>query len=111
MTKIVRGLTPSSLMEQINEGAPPLVIDVRSKREFDAGHVPGARHIPFWRMAATAQTLASHKDRSVVLYCGHGPRAYIAGAALRRAGFRDVKYLTGHMKQWRDLNFPLEGRE
>ena len=37
----------------------------------------------------------------VVVYCGHGPRAYAAGAALWLSGFRRVVYLKGHMSKWR----------
>ena len=111
MTKNVMGSDPGTLMQQIAAHEAPLVIDVRSRREFDSGHVPGARNIPFWKIPAAASELADFRDRPLVLYCGHGPRAFIAGAALRRRGFRRVAYLTGHMKQWRDLNLPLEVTE
>lgn len=109
MTKSVTGSDPQELLRQIQAGKPPLVIDVRSKREFDAGHVPGAAHVPFWQMALAAARIPGPKDRAIVLYCGHGPRAHIAGAALRRAGFSRIEYLAGHMKRWRDLDLPLEG--
>ena len=37
----------------------------------------------------------------VVVYCGHGPRAWMAGAVLRRHGFTNVSYLAGHFSKWR----------
>jgi rhodanese-related sulfurtransferase len=40
-------------------------------------------------------------DNPIVLYCGHGPRAWMAGASLRRQGFRRIDYLKGHMHAWR----------
>ena len=42
-----------------------------------------------------------HPDETLVVYCGHGPRAWIAARALRRRGFADVRYLKGHMAAWR----------
>jgi rhodanese-related sulfurtransferase len=99
---------PVTLMQQIAAGTAPLIIDVRSKREFDQGHVPGATHIPFWKIAAQSAGLSAFRNQPVVLYCGHGPRAYMAGAALKRRGFTAVAYLTGHMKQWKELNLPME---
>jgi phage shock protein E len=108
MTNNVMKSDPVILMQQIAAGTAPLVIDVRSKREFDQGHVPGATHIPFWKIVSHASEVAASTDSPIVLYCGHGPRAYMAGAALRRRGFRRVVYLTGHMKTWRELNLPLE---
>ena len=100
-------ISAKTLIEQINAKTAPLIIDVRSKREFDLGHVPGARHIPFWKMSAQAETLFAFRERPIVVYCGHGPRAYIAGTALRRRGFTRVAYLTGHMKNWKSMRLPL----
>jgi outer membrane protein assembly factor BamB/rhodanese-related sulfurtransferase len=94
-------------MAAITEGTAPIVLDVRSKTEFDAGHVPGAIHVPFWRAASQSGTLDEMRDRPVVVYCGHGPRAYVAGAALKRRGFSNVEYLEGHMKKWKQLGLPL----
>jgi rhodanese-related sulfurtransferase len=48
------------------------------------------------------------RDRPLVVYCGHGPRAYLAGAALQRHGFSHVMYLEGHMRKWKQMSLPLE---
>ena len=103
----MRSLTPDALMERITAGDPPVILDVRSKHEFDAGHVPGAVHVPFWQAGRHSQTLAATRESPIVLYCGHGPRAHIAGAALKRRGFTNILYLAGHMKKWRAMKLPL----
>ena len=74
---------------------------MRSKAEYDAGHVPGAVHAPFWQVSAHANVLPEDRDTPLVVYCGHGPRAYMAGAALRRLGFTNITYLAGHMTRWK----------
>ena len=102
-------MAPEELMRQIRGGVPPLILDVRSKKEFDAGHVPGAVHLPFWKAGREWRSIASARESPVVVYCGHGPRAYIAGAALRRRGFNKISYLAGHMKKWSEMNLPIEG--
>jgi rhodanese-related sulfurtransferase len=94
-------ITGAALIAQIEAGAAPAIIDVRSRREFMRGHVPGATHIPFWLMPARIAQVPASRAQPLVLYCGHGPRAYMAGAALRAAGFRQVLYLEGHMRGWR----------
>jgi rhodanese-related sulfurtransferase len=101
-------VTASDLKRQIDARTAPVVIDVRSRHEFAAGHVPGALHVPFWQMRRQIENVSTFKDHPVVLYCGHGPRAYLAGRVLRRHGFKHVTYLEGHMKRWRELNFPIE---
>jgi rhodanese-related sulfurtransferase len=89
------------LLADINAGTAPTILDVRSAREFRRGHVPGARHIPFWLMPFSLAQVPTSRANPVVLYCGHGPRAYMAGAVLRWAGFRDIRYLRGHMRGWK----------
>lgn len=103
-------IAPDALMAQITDGAPPVILDVRSKQEFDSGHVPGAIHVPFWQVRQHWERFASARELPVVVYCGHGPRAYMAGALLRRRGFTNVVYLSGHMKRWKDRHLPLEGK-
>ncbi len=101
-------ITPDALAAKIAAGAAPCTVDVRSKLEFDEGHVPGAVHIPFWQMAVRWKELMVARDADVVVYCGHGPRAYLAGSVLKRYGFTHVRFLTGHMKKWKTMNLPLE---
>ena len=100
-------ITRAELEARIEAGHPPAILDVRSTREFADGHIPGATHVPFWDVVAGA-IVASTPDQEIVVYCGHGPRAYLAGSALRRRGFKSVAYLTGHMKNWRSMKFPVE---
>ncbi len=103
-------ISPEGLAAQIVAGTAPCTVDVRSKLEFEEGHVPGAIHIPFWQMASRWRELPVARDATVVVYCGHGPRAYVAGSVLKGWGFTRVMYLTGHMKRWKELNLPLEGK-
>ena len=92
----------------IRSGTAPLIIDVRSGYEYRHGHVPGALHIPFWRAFLRAEELSAPKDRPLVVYCQHGPRAVIAAFALRRAGYADVRYLDGHMSGWERAGLPQD---
>jgi adenylyltransferase/sulfurtransferase len=92
-------VTPSELLARVGADDSPVVLDVRSSREFAAGHVPNAIHLPFWSVIAGAGIPAEAGDL-VVVYCQHGPRAHLAGAALRARGFQRVEYLDGHMTRW-----------
>jgi rhodanese-related sulfurtransferase len=104
-------MTADELVARISEGIAPPILDVRSRAEFDSGHVPGALHFPFWKLLTQPPppALIHHDpDRVIVVYCGHGPRARLAGAGLRRHGFRRVEYLEGHMSGWRRRGLPEE---
>ena len=101
-------ITPQALAAQIGSGHAPIILDVRSRAEFNQGHVPGAIHIPFWKVGIKGMDLPIAPDHPLVVYCGHGPRAWIAGAALQRQGFARVVYLAGHMAAWREAKLPEE---
>jgi rhodanese-related sulfurtransferase len=94
-------MTAGELFAAIEAGAAPPVLDVRTPAEFAAGHVPGAINIPFQQVSRRTAELKAARERPLLVYCGHGPRAWMAGAALRRAGFRYISYLKGHMAAWR----------
>jgi rhodanese-related sulfurtransferase len=101
-------ISAEALLRRIDSGAAPVILDVRSGREFANGHVPGARHIPFWQVSRRLGDLALPSDAELVVYCGHGPRAAVAGRALRRHGFTRIAYLEGHFSLWRSAGFREE---
>ena len=101
-------ISAEALLTRIESGAAPVILDVRSRGEFARGHVPGARHIPFWRMSRRIGELSIPRDSELVVYCGHGPRAVLAGRALRRRGFTRITYLEGHFTRWRGAGFREE---
>jgi rhodanese-related sulfurtransferase len=93
-------VTADDLEARIRAGTAPAILDVRSAREFAGGHVPGAVHIPFWRVSARIAEVPAGAGDKLVVYCGHGPRAKVAGRALRRHGFTRFEYLDGHFSTW-----------
>lgn len=101
---------PDALLAAIDTGSAPVIVDVRTGREFEAGHVPGAIHVPFYTLLVRQDDVPGPRDRPVVVYCEHGPRAGVARLALRLAGFTDVRYLDGHMAGWKRRGLPVELR-
>ena len=101
-------ITPETLLARIQAGDAPAILDVRSRPEFERGHLPGAIHIPFLDVGHQSASLPADPDQPIIVYCGHGPRAWIAGASLRRRGFSKVVYLAGHMSAWSKRGFQLE---
>ena len=94
------GISPAALLDKIDRGRAPAVLDVRSPDEFAAGHVPGAVNVPFTGVL-TGSDVRVPKSQALVVYCGHGPRARLAGTALRWRGYARIIYLRGHMAAWR----------
>ena len=101
-------MTPRALSEAIHRGTAPAILDVRTPAEYAAGHLRGAVNIPFNEVGRRATELASLRERPLIVYCGHGPRAWMAGVVLRRHGFRHIRFLSGHMAGWRRAGLPEE---
>jgi rhodanese-related sulfurtransferase len=95
-----------TLLKLIETRQAPVIIDVRTQGEFDAGHVPGALHIPFWAAFSPDQLQQTDADQQLVLYCQHGPRAGLAKLALKMSGYHNIVYLQGHMSAWQEAKLP-----
>lgn len=84
-----------------------LVLDVRTVREFAAGHVAGARHLPLAELPRRLEELAPWRERPVLIFCHSGRRSARAAALLRRAGFQRVHKLRGGLLAWEEARLPL----
>ena len=73
-----------------------IVIDVRTKEEWDAGHVESAVHIPHTEIADRIDEVTLDKDAKIVLYCKVGGRAGKAKDELDRLGFTNVENAGGY---------------
>ncbi len=71
----------------VNEGA--IIVDVRSKGEFDSGHINGSLNIPVDQLDNNLNTLKD-KSKPIILCCASGIRSASAQAILRSKGYRDV---------------------
>jgi phage shock protein E len=73
-----------------------LVIDVRSKQEFDAGHFSTAINIPHDQIANQIKQLEPYKQKTILLYCHSGNRSAAALNVLRQKGFENVVNAGGY---------------
>ncbi|MEM6425985.1 MAG: rhodanese-like domain-containing protein [Cyanobacteria bacterium P01_D01_bin.128] len=100
-------VSPAALMAQIEANTAPVIVDVRTPEEFEAGHVPGAINIPHRELSDRLDELLLEPGQPAVVYCERGVRAAIATDILNAAGIEQIIHLEGDMAQWRRTNLPI----
>lgn len=103
-------LTPEQLMDKLRRGEPLVVVDLRSRAEFEANpdKLPGAIRLAPEELQKRAADIP--RDRDVILYCTCPNEATSARVALllRAHGVTRVRPLAGGYDAWRSRQFPLE---
>ena len=91
-------LTVASAKELIKEGA--VLVDVRSKSEYNSGHIDGAKLLPVESInVSNAKEVIVSKDTVVIVYCRSGARSASAAKVLEGLGYTNV-YNLGAMSNW-----------
>ncbi|MFN2371372.1 MAG: rhodanese-like domain-containing protein [Candidatus Krumholzibacteriia bacterium] len=85
----------------------PFVLDVRTEREFAAGHLEDATLIPVQSLARRLDELAAHRDEPVLVYCATGNRSTVAGKMLVDAGFTKVIAMRRGTAEWAREGLPV----
>lgn len=84
------------------------VLDVRSAKEYEQGHIASARHAALDGLEREEKNLQRLRGRPVVVYCAMGQRSGKAAAWLVAHGFERVFVLAGGMRAWQSEQFPVQ---
>lgn len=106
LAKASAQISQQELVAQIEAGTAPLILDVRTVAEYEAGHIPGAINIHFRDIKERLDEIP--QSEQIVVYCERGIRANIAAETLREAGIDSLLQLEGDMVLWRENSLPLE---
>jgi glyoxylase-like metal-dependent hydrolase (beta-lactamase superfamily II)/rhodanese-related sulfurtransferase len=85
-----------------------IVLDVREKGAYDAGHIPGARPLPRGQLELRVNEDLPDPTLRIVVCCEFGKISTLAAATLRQLGFMRAAALDGGVKAWREGGFPVE---
>ena len=101
----IRSFTVDQVAEQLRQDSTTLV-DVRGRAEWDAGHIPGARHIPLGELTSRLGEVPT--SGTIVVHCQTGSRAAIAASMLQRLGRTTVVKFEGGYSAWQAAGHPVE---
>lgn len=101
-----QSVSPQQLVDMVNR-QDAVVLDVRERKEFQAGHIVDAINIPYAALESRVDELKKYGERPIVVVCKMGQTAGAAGALLRKHGHSSVSRLSGGMAEWRNQSLPV----
>ena len=104
----VREVSALEVDRQRESKAPPLLVDVRESDEWEAGHLPGAVHVPRGHLESKIEGEAPDRSRPIVTYCASGIRSVFASRTLAEMGYTDVVSMAGGFQGWKSQGLPWE---
>lgn len=94
------------LRDRLAQGSDRVtVLDVRTEKEWNAGHIDGAIHIHGGKLQERFADVPQSKPVAVI--CGSGYRASIAASFLKREGYAEVTNVVGGMSAWKAAGLPM----
>jgi rhodanese-related sulfurtransferase len=105
-----RAVVPEVTAEHVHSRAPlpgRVVIDVRERNEYEAGHIPGAIHISKSYIEVLIEERVPDRDSPITLYCAGGVRSLFAAESIRRLGYTNVESMADGIGGWKAHGYEL----
>ena len=102
-------MSMEEVRRRVTDGDGTLVVlDIREQDAYDAGHIPGARHVPRGQLELRIDHVLPDPTARVLTCCEFGKISTLAAATLRTMGYTRAVALDGGIKAWREAGYPLE---
>lgn len=85
------------------------VIDVRTKEEYDAGHIKGALNFDYYSddFEEKIESQLKDKNKPYIVYCRSGMRSLYSAQILEDLGYTDVTNMKGGFLAWQSAGKPV----
>ena len=80
----------NEFMGIVNNNPNVILLDVRSKQEYDEGHLKGAINIPVYELEYRAENELRDKNSVIIAYCSAGIRSRKAIGILKKLGYKSL---------------------
>lgn len=101
---------PPARATRLSNSEDAVFVDTRRRKDYDAGHVPNARHVPAGEVESQVKQLEKLREHPVILYDDGGMDAERAAKALARHGFTRLYALDGGLPAWRKAELPIRAQ-
>ena len=84
------------LKEKVKQGA--ILLDVRSRQEYQEGHISGAINIPEYEIDRRVEQEIQNKNLPIIIYCQYGSRSRNVYDKMKRKGYTNIYNLKGGLE-------------
>ena len=88
-------ITAQQAKEIMDSQTGYIILDTRTKEEYDESHIPGAILIPYDEILEKAESILTDKDQLILVYCRSGRRSKLASEDLVKLGYTNIKEFGG----------------
>lgn len=92
---VYMNITAAEAKEIMDTGEGYIILDVRTREEYDQGHIPGAVLIPNTEIKERAEEELTDKDQLILVYCRSGRRSKQAAEILVELGYTNIREFGG----------------
>ena len=85
-----KNISQEEALKIMEEEEGYIILDVRTKEEFDGGHIPDAINVPVETIGDNEPEELPDKDQLILVYCRSGNRSKTASSALAKLGYINV---------------------
>ncbi|MBI2465442.1 rhodanese-like domain-containing protein [Candidatus Shapirobacteria bacterium] len=100
-------IKPKEVYGFITKGDEIIILDVRTKEEFDEGYIKTAINLPLDNLEGDILKIIPNKNSKVYVYCHSGVRSEAAVEYMMKHGYKNVFNMTGGIAQWESENLPI----
>ena len=99
--------TAKGLIQENRPNPDFIILDIRTPREFDGGHIAGARNIDFYAKTFATDFRRLDREKTYLIYCRSGNRSRQLMGAVEKMNFKQVFHMRSGIVDWVGQGFKL----
>ena len=99
--------TAAALLQENQSNPDFIILDIRTPREFEAGHIKGARNIDFYAQSFAKEFRSLDRKKTYLIYCRSGNRSKQLMGAVEKMHFKQVFHMRSGLVDWVGQGFKL----
>ena len=99
--------TAASLIQENQSNSNFIILDIRTPKEFNAGHIAGAHNIDFYAQSFAQEFRSLDRQKTYLIYCRSGNRSGQLMRAIGKMDFKKVFHLQRGLVDWVGQGFQL----